>query len=86
MSIFDLFSTKKNKKEEQELNNLGLFKNEKKEYYIESIIQLNRWLDCIRKHTRIMYMLNSCRKVEEIPSVLMSESKYLIDKLDEIMS
>ena len=32
MSIFDLFSTKKNKKEEQELNNLGLFKNEKKEY------------------------------------------------------
>lgn len=32
MSIFDLFSTKKNKKEEQELKNLGLFKNERKEY------------------------------------------------------
>lgn len=32
MSIFDLFSTKKNEKEEKELNNLGLFKNEKKEY------------------------------------------------------
>jgi len=31
MSLFDIFSTKKNKNEDKELNNLGLFKNEKKE-------------------------------------------------------
>ena len=32
MSIFDLFSTNKNKNEEKEIKNLGLFKNERKEY------------------------------------------------------
>lgn len=33
MSLFDLFSTKdKEKDEDRQLNNLGLFKNEKKEY------------------------------------------------------
>ena len=32
MSLFDIFFTKKNKNEYKELNNLGLFKNEKKEY------------------------------------------------------
>lgn len=32
MSLFDIFFTKKNKNEDKELNNLGLFKNEKKEY------------------------------------------------------
>ena len=32
MSLFDIFFTKKNKNEDKELNNLWLFKNEKKEY------------------------------------------------------
>ena len=32
MSLFDIFFTKKNKNEDKELNNIGLFKNEKKEY------------------------------------------------------
>ena len=32
MSLFDIFSTKNNKDENKKLDNLGLFKNEKKEY------------------------------------------------------
>lgn len=56
----------------------------KKELFcMESITQLMRWITCIRKHNKMMYLLGTCEKVENIPKALECEPFHLLSRLND---
>lgn len=59
---------------------------EKEVYCMKTIIQLIRWLKCINKHNKMMFLLGFCENVEQIPNALKNEPMYLISKLDQIVN
>lgn len=59
-------------------------KNEKKTYYIKTIVQLNKWLKCIREHSRQAYISGFTDDVPKITTALISEPLYVMAKLDNI--
>lgn len=66
------------------LNYFNLGKNAKKIYYLDSTLQLNRWLLCIRSHSRKMFIKGYTKNVEKIADSFDAEKKYIIMRLDEI--
>lgn len=66
------------------LNYFNLGKNTKKVYYLESTMQLNKWLQCLRTHSRKMFIMGYCNRVEKIPDSFNAENAYIISRLDDI--
>lgn len=56
-----------------------------KTYSIFSIDKLNTWLCCIKKHSHMLYLVNSCKDVLKIPEALKQEFFYLVSKLNLVM-
>ena len=59
-------------------------KMQRKQYYMRTICQLNKWLECMRKHSRMMFLLGYCENIEKVPNGLKTEPLYLITRLNEI--
>lgn len=66
------------------LNYFNLGKNTKRIYYLDSTLQLNRWLSCIRSHSRKMFIKGYTKSVDRIADSFDAEKKYIIMRLDEI--
>ena len=59
----------------------------KKELFcMTSITQLMRWLSCIRKHNKMMYVIGSCKKVEDIAKALECEPFHLLSRLNDAIN